>query len=49
MYELIVIWEDGDKEVHGYTTEEEAQERARGFKMAFGNQIQWCGVRRKLN
>ena len=37
MYELIVIWSTGEKEITSYETEPEA-----------GNQISWTGIRRKV-
>ena len=45
-YELVVIWETGEKEVHAYATKEEAQAADKGYKMAFGNQISWVGTRK---
>lgn len=45
-YELVVIWETGEKEVHAYATEEEAQAAGDGYKTVFGNQISWTGTRR---
>ena len=44
-YELVVIWEDGSKNVHQYRTEEDAEKGANNMKMAFGNQITWVGTR----
>ena len=49
MFELIVIWDTGEKEIDEYKTEQDARNAGEGYKMAFGRQIQWCGVRRKLN
>ena len=46
-YELVVIWETGEKEVHAYVTEKEAREAGNGYKMAFGNQISWMGIRKE--
>lgn len=46
-YELIVIWETGEKEVYAYATEEEAEAAGDGYKTVFGNQISWTGTRRK--
>lgn len=46
-YELIVIWETGDKEVHSYKSKEKAKEADKGYKMAFGNQISWTGIRER--
>ena len=47
MFELIVIWYTGEKEVFAYTTREDAEKSAHGFKTAFGNQIEWTGVRER--
>lgn len=47
-YELIIIWETGEKEIHAYNTKEKAEEIGQGMKMAFGNQVQWYGVRKKI-
>jgi hypothetical protein len=46
-YKLIVIWETGEKEVHTYDTEEKAESIGDGYKMAFGNQISWIGIRKR--
>ena len=46
MYELIIIWTDGDKNVYPYQTEEEARHGERNMRMAFGNQVSWAGVRK---
>ena len=45
-YELIVIWETGEKEIFEYATEEEAQESCNDFRMIFGNQVAWAGTRK---
>lgn len=46
MYELVIIWENGDKEVFDYDTENEAEKAGRGMQKAFGRQISWWGTRR---
>ena len=46
-YETIIIWYTGEKEVYEYDTREEAEKAAEGYRMAFGNQIQWAGTRVK--
>lgn len=46
MYELIIIWTDGSKNVYPYQTEEEARQGERNMRMAFGNQVSWVGVRK---
>ena len=45
-YELIVIWETGEKEIFEYATEEEAQESCNDFRKIFGNQVAWAGIRK---
>ena len=47
MFELVVIWATGEKTVYEYRTEDEADRGSRNMRMALGNQISWCGVRRK--
>ena len=47
MYELIVIWDTGEKEIYPYETKEEAEEKAEGYKIAFGKQVVWTGVRER--
>ena len=46
MYELVMVWEDGDKEIHSYKNREEAENGKRNMEMAFGAQV-WCCVREK--
>lgn len=48
MFELVIVWSNGDKEIYSYKTEEAAEKGAENMKMAFGNQITWAGTRRKL-
>lgn len=47
MYELIIVWATGEKEAHGYETEDKAKEIEAGYKMAFGNQIAFTCINRK--
>lgn len=47
MYELILIWETGEKETYIYNTYEEAQQGANNFKKAFGSQVSWTGIDKK--
>lgn len=47
MYELVIIWTDGGKDVTEFVTREKAQKAELNMKMAFGNQIEWSCVRRK--
>ena len=46
-YELVIIWDDGIKDIHEYATEENAEQSERGYKKAFGKQIEWSGIRPK--
>lgn len=48
MWELVIVWDSGEKQVFCYSTEDEAEKSGRGMKMAFGNQIQWYGTRRAV-
>lgn len=49
MYELIIIWYTGEREVYEYATEKEAERVGQNMCIAFGNQIEWYGTRRKTN
>lgn len=44
-YELVVIWETGEKDIYAYSTREKAEKTAMEMKKVFGNQISWAGVR----
>lgn len=46
MWELVIVWEQGGKNVYPYKTEQGAKDGERAMRMAFGNQIQWSGIRR---
>lgn len=46
MFELVVIWETGEKEIYTYRTEERAERAGREMKKVFGNQIAWTGTRK---
>ena len=47
-YELVIVWDTGEKEIHEYNTQEEAEIMAQGDRTAFGNQISWTGIRRTI-
>ena len=47
MYEAIIIWDTGEKEIYEYTTQEEAEQCCKRFKTAFGKQIAWTGTRER--
>lgn len=44
-YELVIIWDTGEKDVYEYKTEAEAEQAAINLKFAFGKQIHWTGIR----
>ena len=46
-YELVVIWDDGEKEVFGYQTKAEAKDAAVRYRMEYGTQVFTC-VRRVI-
>ena len=48
-YEVVIIWETGEKEVWAYATEEEAELSCKECKMVFGEQISWIGTRKARN
>lgn len=43
-YELIIIWATGERATHLYNTYADALETERGFKMAFGYQIDFMCI-----
>lgn len=45
MFELVIIWETGEKEVYAYDTQERAERTGREMRKVFGNQISWYGTR----
>lgn len=45
-YELIIVWDTGDTEKHLYNEYTKAYEILTGYKMAFGNQINYIDIRR---
>lgn len=47
-YELVIVWADDDKDIFEFNDRDAAEQCARRMKMAAGNQIAWCGVRRKV-
>ena len=46
-FEVVIIWETGEKEVYAYKTEEEARTTEKELKKIFGNQISWIYTRKK--
>ncbi len=49
MYELVIIWDDGEKSIYTYDDNIEAEHAADNMKIALGHQIAWCCVREKLD
>ena len=46
-HELVIVWDTGEKQVIEYQDEETAKQAESGYKKAFGNQIEWSGIRPK--
>ena len=46
-YELIVIWETHEKDVHIFTSEEAAKNAEEGIKKAFGKQIEFTCINKR--
>ena len=44
MYELIIIWSTGDRNVYQFEDRERAEETEKGMRAAFGEQIAWTGI-----
>lgn len=44
-FELVIVWETGERDVYEYGDRESAEKGAAGMRMALGNQIRWSGVR----
>lgn len=44
-YELVIIWDDGTKNITGYKSKAKAEEIESGMKKVFGKQIEWSCVR----
>lgn len=49
MFELVIIWETGEKSIYEYATSERAEQAEKDMKLANGNQISWSCVRKKYN
>lgn len=47
MFELVVVWDDGSKNIYEYASEDVADQAGYNMKMALGDQIAWWGTRRK--
>lgn len=44
-YELVILWDDGEKEVFGYATEEDARKAGAQYRTQYGSQV-WTQVRK---
>lgn len=47
-YELVVVWDDGSRDVWDYATWEEAEQAVQNMKFARDKQIAWYEARRKV-
>lgn len=45
-WEIVVVWDDGNKQVFEFETEEQAERAKANYEMAFGSQV-WVCVRHK--
>ena len=45
MFELVIVWASGERQVYEYDTPEQAEEGARNMLTANGEQITWWCVR----
>ena len=45
MYELVIIWSTGEKEIVICKDEAECERAAANMRMAFGAQVAWTGSR----
>lgn len=46
-YELIVLWDDGSKDIWNYATLEEVEQAVQNMKFARGKQVAWYEARRR--
>lgn len=46
-YEVVIIWTTGEKEICTAEAIIDARIIEEGYKIAFGNQIQWTGIRER--
>lgn len=45
MYELVVIWYNGDKNIYTYDDRDEAEQAESNIRMAFGEQVSFTCIR----
>lgn len=45
-YELVIVWESGEREILTFKTAEEAIKAKANMEKAFGSQL-WAGIREK--
>ena len=46
MFELVIVWSNGERQVFGgYKTREAAEAAGDGYREAFGEQVAWAGTR----
>lgn len=46
-YELVIIWETGEREIYEYNNLADAETGEINMKTVFGKQIAWIGIREK--
>ena len=47
MWELVIIWASGEKDIVEYDSRQRATQGGRNYEMAFGTQVAWWCVREK--
>ena len=48
MWELVVIWDTGEKTIYTYDSREVAERSAYNLRFALGMQVAWWCVRKKV-
>jgi hypothetical protein len=44
LFDLIIIWESGERESYTYTEREEAEKAELAYQIAFGHQIHYISI-----
>ena len=48
IYDLIVCWDDGNKDTFTFTSERSAEIAEQGFKKAFGDQVVFTCINKRI-
>lgn len=44
MYDLIIIWADGERESYAFRSREEAEQAEHNYLLAFGHQVEYVTI-----